>query len=56
MKQNDYTWYVLANAIVHVQAKYQKDRIKIEQAYSIWKIKVDGDGWMSRHQINSVDK
>ena len=32
----------LGNIVVHIQVKYQKDQMKTEGAYSIWKKKVDG--------------
>ena len=44
---------VLVSLVVHIQTKYQKDRMKTEGAYSIWKKKY----WLqtARHRIGSAD-
>ena len=64
-KKSKFNFYIFFGNIVVLQAKYQKDRMKTEGAYSIWK-KVDGwterrtdgrtDGRRTaRHRINSTD-
>ena len=56
-KSKFYFHNFLANIVVHIQAKYQKNRLKIQGAYSIWK-KVDREmnEWRTaQNQISFAD-
>ena len=55
-KSKFYSHNFLGNIFVHIHAKHRKDRMKIEEVYSIWK-KVDRqtDRRTARHRISSAD-